>query len=169
MKGSILLRKLKRAIHFDFHTVKGIDCILRDFDTADFAQTLSDSGVDYITFFAACNNGLCYYPTKTGVMYPGLKIDLLGEVVKECHTRDIGVSAYINVGLNHEQALLHQDWSRVDEQGRVLNFGGNLVHDCGKTGDNAFTRTMCFNNPRYVEYVFFNGMEQEPKNLSGLL
>ena len=68
-----MLRKMRRAVHFDFHTMPGIDNICENFDAAAFAQQMADANVDYINFFARCNIGFSYYPTKVGVQYPGLK------------------------------------------------------------------------------------------------
>ena len=76
------MKKFKRAVHFDFHTVEGVENLLSEFDAADFAETLKKADVGYINFTAMCNHGFCYYPTKVGCVYPGLKRDILGEVIK---------------------------------------------------------------------------------------
>ena len=145
--------KMKRAIHFDFHTVGGIDGLLKDFDAADFAKTLADANVEYINFAAMCNNGYCYYPTKVGIVYPGLKRDILGEVIEECHKKGIGVSAYLNVGINFEAANNHLNWSRMDKEGKSIETYNIFVHDCDRREGNYFVRSMCFNNQEYVEYI----------------
>ena len=146
-------RSFKRAIHFDFHTLAGIDGLLQDFDAADFAKTLAEANVGYINFTAMCNNGYCYYPTHVGTVYPGLKRDILGEVLEACHRYGIGVTAYLNVGINFEAAKNHIEWCRIDETGRVLVTYSNLVHDIDRRDGNLFTRTMCFNHPGYVTHT----------------
>lgn len=145
--------EFKRAIHFDFHTVEKIDNILSQFDAVDFAQTLQNANVSYINFTAMCNNGFCYYPTKVGITYPNLKRDILGEVIKECHKKDIGVTAYLNVGINFMAAKNHIEWSRISEKGNVLDTFNNFVHDCDHKEGNFFTRSMCFNKPGYNNYI----------------
>ncbi len=110
----------KRSIHFDFHTMPGITEIGSRFDAEAFAKTLADMKVDYINFFAKCNVGYTYYPSDVGVNYPGLKVDMLGGVVDACHKRGIGVSAYINSGLDHEQFIRHRDWCRVNAKGQIF-------------------------------------------------
>ena len=65
-----MLKQMKRAVHFDFHTLPGVDDFGEDFDAARFAQQLQDANVGYINFFARCNIGFSYYPTKVGVPYP---------------------------------------------------------------------------------------------------
>jgi len=130
-------------MHFDFHTMPGIDGLLSDFDAEDFAARLADAGVEYINFPARCNIGFSYYNTRIGKKYPGLERDILAEVVKACHSRDIGVSAYINVGLNHELSTENYGWCRIDRQGRVYK----------EDKVNNFFRTMCLNSD-YREYVY---------------
>ncbi len=120
----------------------GIYDIAGEFDGDAFGDTLKAAGVEYINFFAKCNLGFCYFPTQVGTVYPGLKRDLLGEVIEACHSRGIGVSAYFNVGLSHETALRHREWCTVDQSGRVYDF---------EKRDHWF-RTMCFNSG-YYEYI----------------
>ena len=138
------MREINRAIHIDFHTMPGIKDFAHNFDAAEFAQTLSEANVDYVNFFARCNIGFSYYPTKIGTPYPGMKGDMLGDVITECRKRDIGVSAYLNGGLNHEVLNRHPEWMKVDLQGRV--FGDDPV-------GNNFFRSNCFNT-EYRQYLF---------------
>ena len=133
------LSTIKRAIHFDFHTCPGIYDFNRDWDAAAFAQRLADAHVTYINMFAQCNLGFAYYPTKVGIPYPGMKGDLFGDLLRECHARGIRVAAYINVGLNHEHARMHADWCQVNQDGQIL---------WGDRSKNFF-RTMCYNSPGY--------------------
>lgn len=124
----------KRAVHLDFHTPPGIKDLGRDFNPREFAKTLLDAGVQYVNVFAKCNMGFSYFPTKCGTIYPGLKRDLLGEMVSACHDEGIKVAAYFNVGLSHEQALKHRDWCVVNKLGQVYQFD-KMDH---------WFRTMCF-------------------------
>ena len=142
------MRKIKRAMHFDFHTMPGIYDFNKDWDAEEFAESLVKAHIKYINFVAQCNIGFSYYKTKTGVMYKQMKGDMFGEAVRECHKRDIGVTAYFSGGLNHEQALRHPEWLRIDKEGHVIN------------GDRTanFFRTMCFNTG-YKEY-FLNTLKE---------
>ena len=134
---------IKRAIHFDFHTCPGIYDFNRDWDPAAYAQRLADAHVTYINMFAQCNLGFAYYPTKIGIPYPGMKGDMFGDLLRECHARGIRVTAYINVGLNHEHARRHADWCQVNQDGQIL---------WGDRSKNFF-RTMCYNSPGYRKYL----------------
>jgi hypothetical protein len=133
----------KRAIHLDFHTMPGVYDVGRDFDAAQFAATLSDAGVDYITVFAKCNLGFAYYPTQVGIVHPGLQApDLLGPMVSACHERGIRIAAYINTGLDHECSVRHRDWLKLNAHGQV--------YEMERMGH--FFRRMCLNTP-YARYT----------------
>ncbi len=114
------MKPMKRAIHLDFHTMPGIYNFNDKWDPEEFAKILQQSKVKYINAFAKCNLGFAYYPTKIGIPYPGMKSDMFGELLNECHKKDIGVTAYFNVGLDHEQARLHRDWCVQNKEGQVI-------------------------------------------------
>ncbi|MEA4890695.1 MAG: alpha-amylase family protein [Clostridiaceae bacterium] len=143
------MRPIKRAIHLDFHTMPGIYDFNREWDAAVFAQTLADAKVCYINAFAKCNLGFAYYPTSVGVPYPGMKGDMFGDLLRECHKRNIGVSAYMNVGLDHERGSRFMDQTKLSRDGEVI------------TGDRTSYgfRQMCYKNPDYRAYLL--GMVQE--------
>lgn len=131
------MKPMKRAVHFDFHTMPGIDNICENFDAEKFAQQMEDANVGYVNFFARCNIGFSYYSTKVGIKYPGLKSNLLGDVVKACHKRGIGVTGYLNIGLHHEMAIIHPEWLKMNKDGKIYNFneGGNFFRNmCTNTG-----------------------------------
>lgn len=136
------MRLLKRAVHIDFHTMPGIADIGANFTPRQLAQTLHEAKVDYINAFAKCNIGFTYYPSDVGPTYPGLEVDLLGETIAECHALGIGVTAYFNIGLDHEMARRHRDWTVVDADGHVIS------------GDRTanFFRNMCVNTA-YADYM----------------
>lgn len=124
-----------RAVHLDFHTMPGIGDVGTTFEPSRFAGTLQATGVQYINLFARCNLGFAYYPTKIGVVHPGLDFDLFGKMIECCQAQGIGVAAYFNVRLDHEHAIRHRDWCRVNKQGQVYDF----------TKRDHFFREMCLN------------------------
>lgn len=139
------MRPMKRAVHLDFHTLPGIYNFNEGWDAEVFARTLKEAQVEYVNAFARCNIGFAYYPTKVGIPYPGMHGDMFGDLLRECHKRDIGVSAYMNVGIDQEHAVRHPDWLQMDADGRVVR--GNQLED--------FTyRLLCYNNPDYNDYHF---------------
>jgi len=131
-------KQFRRALHFDFHTSPGIGNIFGNFDGEAFGAQLEKAHIEYVNIAARCNMGFSYYNTKVGRKYPGLgERDPLQEILDACHKRGIGVTAYINVGLDHEFAADNWGWLKVDRNGRIYQ-------DDKKRN---FFRLMCYNSP----------------------
>jgi hypothetical protein len=60
---------------------------------------------------------MAYYPSKIGPVHPGLKIDLLGEMVAACHTADILTPVYITVM-----------WDQLRGRSFLVRYCGSLRH-----------------------------------------
>lgn len=153
------MKPMHRHIHFDFHTMPGIYDFNRDWDAAAFAQRLADAKVDYVNIFAQCNLGFAYYPTKLGIPYPGMKGDMFGDALRECHQRGIGVTAYINIGLMHEHQRRHPEWCRYDREGRLYR---------GDPENDNFFRTLCYNSPGYRNFLLGIVREISAYDIDGL-
>jgi len=137
------MKEIKRAVHIDFHTLPGIDDFGKGYSAEDIAKTFEEAKIDYVNFFARCNIGFSYYPTKVGTKYPTLKGNLTGDVINECHKRNIGVTAYLNGGVNHQVLLEHPEYMKINKDGQVyVNPDENM----------SFFRTPCFNTP-YLEHL----------------
>ncbi|NSW55770.1 MAG: beta-galactosidase trimerization domain-containing protein [Armatimonadetes bacterium] len=132
----------KWCIFFDFHTMPANPDVGKGFDFDDITGQLADCGVDYIVFPARCNLGTAYCNTKVGIRHPALEYDLIGELAKACQKRNIALTTYINIGLSHEEGLLHRDWLVLTQEGYTYK-PNRLDH---------FFRSMCYNSP-YGEHV----------------
>ena len=132
----------KWALFFDFHTMPANPDVGKAFDFDAITDWIRECGVDFIVFPARCNLGTAYYPTKIGVPHEAMQRDLYGDLVVACHAKGIAISAYINVGLSHEEAYRHREWCVLDTEGRTYQepFG------------QSFFRQMCYNTP-YAEHV----------------
>lgn len=137
------MKKMNRAIHFDFHTMPGIEDFGENFNAEEFARQMEKANVDYVNFFARCNIGFSYYPTKVGTPYPSMKGNLLGEVMTALKKRNIGVTVYINGGLNHLLMLQKPNIMKISKDGSVYT---NPYENMN------FFRTPCFNT-EYSEHL----------------
>lgn len=135
-------KKIKRIIHFDFHTLPGIKNFGQYFNAEEFAKKLKKANVDAINFFFQDNIGNVFYPTKIGVPYKFMKGNLFKDVINKCHKYGIKVLGYTSSVLNHTQGILHPEWCRTNKNGQTIDFS---------LGPNFF-RTMCFNNEGYRNY-----------------
>ncbi len=138
----------KRALFFDFHTMPSHPDVGQNFDMEAITDWFKECGADYVTFPARCNSGTAYYPTKLGIPHPSMRRDLFGELVKACQAKDIAISAYINVGLSHEEAYRRRDWTVLRSDGRMYD----------EVFNQSFFRQMCYNTG-YAEHVV--GMVKE--------
>ena len=151
-------QKFRRALHFDFHTAPGIPNLFSNFDAERFADQLVDAHVEYINFTARCNMGFSYYNTKIGKKYAGMgDRDPLQETINACRKRGIGITAYLNIGLDHELAADHTDWNKVGRDGRIYL-------DDKKSN---FFRVMCYQSG-YREHLLAEIRELAAYDVDGL-
>ena len=131
------MHKPKWCLFYDFHTMPACPDVGASFDADAFTDRIKACGVDFIVFPARCNSGTAYYNTKVGLRHPSLTYDMFGKLAAACQARDIALSAYINVGLSHEESLWHRDWLIVTPEGSIYAPNRN----------NSFFRQMCYNSP----------------------
>ena len=132
----------KWALFFDFHTMPAVPDVGAGFDVERFTDRVRACGADYLVFPARCNLGMAYYDTTVGIRHYSLGYDLFGRLAEACRRKGIALTAYINVGLSHEEALLHRDWATLQPEG----------HTYGPDPLTHFFRTMCYNTP-YGDHI----------------
>jgi len=137
------MKEMKRAIHFDFHTMPGIDDFGKNFDAEEFALQMEAANADYVNIFARCNIGFSYYPTKVGVPYPGMKGNMCGDIVKALKKRNIGVTLYLNGGLNHTFMIKNPGIMKISKDGKSYTNPNENMN---------FFRTPCYNS-EYREHL----------------
>jgi len=132
-----------RQIHLDFHTSPRIADVGAEFDAEDFARTLDDARVAWVTLFAKCHHGMCYYPSAVGPVHPGLSFDLLGAQIEACRRRKIVTPAYISVRVDQHMAEKRPEWVVRLADGRLW----------GPTPTEASWYQICLNRREYIDYV----------------
>ena len=121
MSPAEAFRTHQRQVHLDFHTSPHIPGIGSEFDADAFADTFARAHVNSVTVFAKCHHGMCYYPTKTGTVHPGLKAgrDLLGEQIEALHKRGIRAPIYTTVVWEEDVARRYLEAFEMPEGGEV--------------------------------------------------
>jgi len=132
----------KWCLFYDVHTLPACPDVGEGFDADAFTDRIKACGVDYVVFHARCNLGMAYYDTKVGIRHPSLKYDLFGKLAEACQERDIALTAYVNLGLSHEEALLNRGWCVLTPEGYTYK-PNRLDH---------FFRMMCYNT-EYGEHA----------------
>jgi len=131
-----------RQIHLDFHNDESVPIGTR-FSKRQFQEMLQVGHVDSITIFAKCFHGWAYYETEKFEKHPGLKFDLLGEMIDAAHEIGVKTPVYVNVGLSEHIARQHPEWLQRDENDHTYWDRG-----FSEPGLHVF----CFNSP-YLERI----------------
>lgn len=126
-----------RQIHLDFHNDASVK-IGENFSKQQFQEMLSVGNVDSITIFAKCFHGWAYYETSQFEMHPGLKFDLLGEMIEAAHEIGVRTPVYLNTGLNEQLARRHPEWLARNDKEHTFWDAGFM-----EPGLHVF----CFNSP----------------------
>ena len=138
------LRSVYRELHVDAHFGQ-VPAPYENFNAEAAADTFKASGFQMISYFAVCNAGYSYYPTKIGVEHPGLKRDFTGEMTAALKKRGIRVLAYVSAGPDRRYGSEHPDWVRVSRGPAAGNRGG--------------ASQMCLNSP-WVEQVHIPQLQE---------
>jgi hypothetical protein len=112
-----------RSIHLDFHTGPKIPEVGAAFDSAAFARTFVDAGVQSVTLFAKCHHGLLYYDTPRPERHPGLAKDLhlLDEQIEALHRVGIRTPIYLSTAVDEYTAEHFPEWIALEADGRQVH------------------------------------------------
>jgi len=119
-----------RKLFFDYHTQSTAVEVAKGFDADWWADELVNHHVQAISLHSMCAYGWKYYRKgKYGWVHPNLPedIDLVGEMVRACHERDIKVIGYFNVMGSEPIAEHHPEWLMVDKEGKRMETRVNLM------------------------------------------
>lgn len=124
----------------DMHITDHDPRFLSEFDARTYAQRLADANVQSAVVYAHSHVGLCYFPTKVGVMHGNLKgRDILAEMIRECHARDIAVIVYLSAIFDTQAYRTNPNW-------RIIEVNGNEAAANSRYG-------ICCPNSPYREYI----------------
>lgn len=143
MTAAELVATRYRQIHLDFHTSPLIPDVGKDFNAEEFAETLVEARVNWVTLFGKCHHGMSYYPTKAGVQHPSLKFDLLGAQIEACKKRGLATPVYISIRVDQHIGMTRPDLVVRLEDGKLW----------GPNASEARWYQICLNNKEYIDYV----------------
>ncbi len=112
-----------RKLFFDFHTHSAVVDVAEGFDADRWADELVKSHVQAISLHTVCGYGWRYYREgKHGWVHPNLPedLDLVGEMVRACHERDIKVIGYFFPRKSEMITKQHPEWLIKDKEGKPL-------------------------------------------------
>ncbi|MFO0910766.1 MAG: beta-galactosidase trimerization domain-containing protein [Isosphaeraceae bacterium] len=114
-----------RRIVVDTHIPDWDEAFLSAFDAKAFAERLVSARAQSVVAYGHSHAGLFLYPTKVGKPHAALKgRNLLGEVIRECHARDIAVVVYTSLIYDRWAADAHPEWRMIGADGKPVGAGG---------------------------------------------
>lgn len=138
------LKSENRKIHLDFHTPHWVKEVGQEFDAEELVATWKKAHVNAATVvFGLCACGNAYYESEHAPVHPGLKKDMLRQLLPVAEREGITIYVHFGPGINDRSVIEHPEWAMVTRDGRRLDTNG------GKNWGWA-----CFNSP-YVEEWFF--------------
>ena len=149
---------LYRRHLLDMHIDDWNDEFLRDFSPEAYVENLKKAKVNYAMIYLQSHAGLCYFPTKTGVIHKRFEKepDLIKRVVDMCHEAGMKVIGYYSLNYNTREHDNHPDWRQLQENGKSRRENGS-----GEKEDLAFTSPQlarygfcCPSNHDYRQFVY---------------
>jgi hypothetical protein len=132
-----------RRMLVDMHIADWDEKFLSRCDPGKMVELYRRANLTSVMFYCQSHVGLCYWPTKTGKMHPGLKgRDIVGEMVKQLKAHKMTNCAYYSVIYNNWAFLEHPEW-RIHPAGNITDgsFAGERYGHC------------CPNNPGYHNFA----------------
>lgn len=147
-----------RRIHMDFHTPEiDHEGVIKNFDAKAYVKTLKDANVNSLVTFAKGHHGNSYYNTELGHRHKALPegVDMLGEIIRECHANDMKVLAYYSVGWLTPVEKERSEWMERDKNGNKMGTRGVENTD--------FWNCICLNSP-YLDTVIIPELREIAAN-----
>ena len=149
---------LYRRHLLDMHIEDWDPEFLSEFSPETYVENLKKARINYAMIYLQSHAGLCYYPTKTGVMHKRLEKepDLIKRVVDLCHAAGIKVCGYYSLNYNTREHDRHPEW-------RMVQIDGKSRRESGSSSDEqlSFASTQqaryglcCPSNHDYRKFVY---------------
>ena len=151
-----------RKLFFDFHNWAENHSLAADFDAERFAEDLEYVGCQLVSVFALGGKGHRYYRKgEYGVIHPHLPegLDMVEDVVRECHKRKIQVLGYVGYGMNREFLLEHPDFIQRNADGSYADnpFSGIRACKIGYATDYLIQQYVEICSNYALDYFFLDG------------
>lgn len=140
----------------DMHIEDWSDEFLSEFSPEAYVRNLKTAGINVAMLYFQSHIGLCYWPTKTGIVHRIIKKDplLIRRVVDLCHENDIRVVGYYSINYNTREHDRHPEWRKLLPSGKSSREEGVDVTNMAFASLNgARYGLLCSNNREYRDFV----------------
>ena len=145
----------------DMHIDDWDDSFLRDFSPEAYVENLKKASVQNAMLYMQSHAGLCYYPTKIGVMHRAFRgrEDMMKRTMALCHDNGITVTGYYSLNYNTREHDRHPTWRMVQANGLSRRENGGDISSSAQV--RAFASLQdgryglcCPNNFEYRDFVY---------------
>ncbi|MBQ8894391.1 MAG: alpha-L-fucosidase [Clostridia bacterium] len=147
---------LYRRHLLDMHIEDWHPDFLRDLSPETYVENLKKAEINYAMIYLQSHAGLCYYPTKVGVIHKRFEREpeLMKRMVELCHAAGIRVCGYYSLIFNTREHDRHPEWRMKDKNGLSRRESGaagtDLAFASAKGGRYGHC---CPSNPEYRAFV----------------
>lgn len=137
------------------------DTFLSRFSPEEYVENLKTAKIQNAMLYFQSHVGLCYYPTKTGVMHRAFenRPDAMKRTEELCHKNGIAVTGYYSLNYNTREHDRHPEWRMIKADGKSqreimgarADSGAALSFASVHGGRYGF---LCPNNLEYREFVY---------------
>ena len=144
----------------DMHIDDWDDSFMTEFSVEDYVKNLKLANVTNAMIYLQSHAGLCYYPTKSGVMHKAFvgREDTMRKLFDRCHEEGIAVTAYYSLHYNTREHDRHPEWRYLRANGLSKREAGVAIKDSAEldfgSAKSARYGMCCPNNPGYREFVY---------------
>ena len=102
------------------HIADWDDSFLRDFSPETYVENLKIANIQNAMLYFQSHVGLCYYPTKVGVMHRAFagREDMMKRTETLCHENGIAVTGYYSLIFNTLEHDRHPSWRMIQGNGK---------------------------------------------------
>ena len=127
----------------DMHIEDWDASFLSEFDPDYYVEQVKKAQIDAVMIYVQAHTGLCYWPTKSGVMHRSFlgHEDRIRRVFDLCHAAQMPTILYYSVIFNNAEYDRHPDWRMRDPNGDGSRAHGSRYGLC------------CPNNPDYRTFL----------------
>ncbi len=144
----------------DMHVADWDDRFLSQFSYETFVEYLKIAKVTNAIIYLQSHAGLCYFPTKVGVMHKAFvgKEDTMRKLFDLCHENGIAVMGYYSLNYNTLEHDRHPEWRMIRSEGCSRRELGTEKADMLKlefiSKKHGRYGLCCPNNMEYREFVY---------------
>lgn len=150
--------ELYRRHLLDMHIDDWDDSFLGEFSPEEYVENLKRAHINMAMIYLQSHAGLCYYPTKTGVMHKAFvgREDAMKRLVDMCHEAGIRVVGYYSLIYNTREHDRRPEWHLVNAEGRSRRVRGDNGGVAQTFASTKLARygLCCPNNMEYRQFVF---------------